>query len=206
MRGRQSQVWLVAEPEAGGRLHLRADSDALLVKGLISLCCGCTTATPRRRSSTRERCWSGWACPAADARPVKRAPRDGRTHPIDGRGVRRGASGLTFTDPRRRGLLQHRGDNHADGDDDDQHRADGVYLGRDAALNLLVQLGFAALHGRGVLDAATTTLPIVAATGWDTAEISAVSDGRHITDDLGRASARLFSFPRPLRSRRGVPA
>ena len=37
MRGCQSQVWLVAEPEAGGRLHLRADSDALLVKGLISL-------------------------------------------------------------------------------------------------------------------------------------------------------------------------
>ena len=33
----QSQVWLVAEPEAGGRLHLRADSDAVLVKGLISL-------------------------------------------------------------------------------------------------------------------------------------------------------------------------
>ena len=37
VRGCQSQVWLVAEPEAGGRLHLRADSDALLVKGLISL-------------------------------------------------------------------------------------------------------------------------------------------------------------------------
>ena len=37
MRGCQSQVWLVAEPEAGGRLHLRADSDAVLVKGLISL-------------------------------------------------------------------------------------------------------------------------------------------------------------------------
>lgn len=37
VRGCQSQVWLVAEPEAGGRLHLRADSDAVLVKGLISL-------------------------------------------------------------------------------------------------------------------------------------------------------------------------
>ncbi len=36
VRGCQSQVWLVAEPEAG-RLHLRADSDAVLVKGLISL-------------------------------------------------------------------------------------------------------------------------------------------------------------------------
>ena len=66
VRGCQSQVWLVAEPEAGGRLHLRADSDALLVKGLISLVlCGYTTATPRRRSSTiRQRCWSGWACPS----------------------------------------------------------------------------------------------------------------------------------------------
>lgn len=37
VRGCQSQVWLVAEPEAEGRLHLRADSDAVLVKGLISL-------------------------------------------------------------------------------------------------------------------------------------------------------------------------
>jgi cysteine desulfuration protein SufE len=37
VRGCQSRVWLVAEPEAGGRLHLRADSDAVLVKGLISL-------------------------------------------------------------------------------------------------------------------------------------------------------------------------
>lgn len=37
VRGCQSQVWLVAEPEPGGRLHLRADSDAVLVKGLISL-------------------------------------------------------------------------------------------------------------------------------------------------------------------------
>jgi cysteine desulfuration protein SufE len=37
VRGCQSQVWLLAEPEADGRLHLRADSDAVLVKGLISL-------------------------------------------------------------------------------------------------------------------------------------------------------------------------
>ena len=37
VRGCQSQVWLVAEPEPGGRVHLRADSDAVLVKGLISL-------------------------------------------------------------------------------------------------------------------------------------------------------------------------
>ena len=37
VRGCQSQVWMVAEPQAGGRLHLRADSDAILVKGLVSL-------------------------------------------------------------------------------------------------------------------------------------------------------------------------
>ena len=37
VRGCQSQVWLVAEPLPDGRLHLRADSDAVLVKGLISL-------------------------------------------------------------------------------------------------------------------------------------------------------------------------
>jgi cysteine desulfuration protein SufE len=37
VRGCQSQVWLVAEPQPGGRIHLRADSDAVLVKGLISL-------------------------------------------------------------------------------------------------------------------------------------------------------------------------
>ena len=49
------------------------------------------------------------------------------------------------------------------------------------------------------------TLTIVAATGWDTAEISAVSDGRHITDDLGRASARLFSFSAPIELAPGCP-
>ena len=38
VRGCQSQVWLVAEPEPGtGRLHLSADSDAILVRGLIAL-------------------------------------------------------------------------------------------------------------------------------------------------------------------------
>lgn len=36
VRGCQSQVWLVAAPE-DGRLRLHADSDAILVKGLISL-------------------------------------------------------------------------------------------------------------------------------------------------------------------------
>ena len=37
VRGCQSQVWMVAKPEAGGRIHLRADSDAILVRGEISL-------------------------------------------------------------------------------------------------------------------------------------------------------------------------
>jgi cysteine desulfuration protein SufE len=37
VRGCQSQVWMVARPEAGGRIHLRADSDAILVRGEISL-------------------------------------------------------------------------------------------------------------------------------------------------------------------------
>ena len=37
VRGCQSQVWMVAQPEAGGRIHLRADSDAILVRGEISL-------------------------------------------------------------------------------------------------------------------------------------------------------------------------
>ena len=36
VRGCQSQVWLVAQPEAD-RVHLTADSDAILVKGLITL-------------------------------------------------------------------------------------------------------------------------------------------------------------------------
>ena len=37
VRGCQSQVWLVGEPRADGALRLRADSDAILVKGLIAL-------------------------------------------------------------------------------------------------------------------------------------------------------------------------
>jgi cysteine desulfuration protein SufE len=37
VRGCQSQVWMAAKPEAGGRIHLRADSDAILVRGEISL-------------------------------------------------------------------------------------------------------------------------------------------------------------------------
>jgi cysteine desulfuration protein SufE len=37
VRGCQSQVWMVAELDGDGRIQLRADSDAILVKGLISL-------------------------------------------------------------------------------------------------------------------------------------------------------------------------
>ncbi len=38
VRGCQSQVWLVAEYDRdSGRLHLRADSDAIIVRGLIAL-------------------------------------------------------------------------------------------------------------------------------------------------------------------------
>ena len=37
VRGCQSQVWLVAERGDDGRLHLEADSDAIIVKGLIVL-------------------------------------------------------------------------------------------------------------------------------------------------------------------------
>lgn len=38
VRGCQSQVWMVAEPDAAsGTLHIQADSDAFIVKGLIAL-------------------------------------------------------------------------------------------------------------------------------------------------------------------------
>ncbi|MEM7042794.1 MAG: SufE family protein [Pseudomonadota bacterium] len=38
VKGCQSQVWMVAEPDAvSGRLLLQADSDAFIVKGLIAL-------------------------------------------------------------------------------------------------------------------------------------------------------------------------
>lgn len=38
VRGCQSQVWMVAEPDSeAGLLHIRADSDAFIVKGLIAL-------------------------------------------------------------------------------------------------------------------------------------------------------------------------
>ncbi|NVJ70025.1 MAG: SufE family protein [Alphaproteobacteria bacterium] len=37
VRGCQSQVWLVPEKDAEGRIHLRGDSDAHIVKGLVAL-------------------------------------------------------------------------------------------------------------------------------------------------------------------------
>ncbi len=37
VRGCASQVWLVTEPEAGGRIHYRGDSDAHIVRGLIAI-------------------------------------------------------------------------------------------------------------------------------------------------------------------------
>ncbi|UTW58614.1 SufE family protein [Kordiimonas sp. SCSIO 12603] len=37
VRGCQSQVWLVAETDVDGKIHLRGDSDAFIVKGLVAV-------------------------------------------------------------------------------------------------------------------------------------------------------------------------
>lgn len=37
IEGCQSRVWLDAEKDAEGRVHFRADSDAIIVKGIISM-------------------------------------------------------------------------------------------------------------------------------------------------------------------------
>ncbi|MEM7661949.1 MAG: SufE family protein [Pseudomonadota bacterium] len=37
VRGCASQVWLITTPESGGRLAIRAESDAMIVSGLISI-------------------------------------------------------------------------------------------------------------------------------------------------------------------------
>ena len=37
VRGCQSQVWLVPEVDGEGRIHLRGDSDAFIVKGLVAV-------------------------------------------------------------------------------------------------------------------------------------------------------------------------
>ncbi|PCI59894.1 MAG: cysteine desulfuration protein SufE [Kordiimonadales bacterium] len=37
VRGCQSQVWLVPTTDVDGRIHLRGDSDAFIVKGLVAI-------------------------------------------------------------------------------------------------------------------------------------------------------------------------
>ncbi|MEX0297820.1 MAG: SufE family protein [Kordiimonas sp.] len=37
VRGCQSQVWLVPEVDSDGHIHLRGDSDAFIVKGLVAV-------------------------------------------------------------------------------------------------------------------------------------------------------------------------
>lgn len=37
IEGCQSRVWIAAEREEGGKIHFRADSDALIVKGIVAL-------------------------------------------------------------------------------------------------------------------------------------------------------------------------
>src|SRR4051812_35018266 len=37
VRGCASQVWLATDPQAGGRIHYRGDSDAHIVRGLIAI-------------------------------------------------------------------------------------------------------------------------------------------------------------------------
>ena len=37
VRGCQSQVWLVPTTDADGKIHLRGDSDAFIVKGLVAV-------------------------------------------------------------------------------------------------------------------------------------------------------------------------
>lgn len=40
VRGCQSQVWLVPTVDADGKIHLRGDSDAFIVKGLVAVMLG----------------------------------------------------------------------------------------------------------------------------------------------------------------------
>ena len=40
VRGCQSQVWLVPTVDADGNIHLRGDSDAFIVKGLVAVMLG----------------------------------------------------------------------------------------------------------------------------------------------------------------------
>ncbi len=69
VRGCQSQVWLVAELDpATRRMALRADSDAVIVKGLISLLFG-SMATARRKPSPPTRRMSSSASASARCSP-----------------------------------------------------------------------------------------------------------------------------------------
>jgi cysteine desulfuration protein SufE len=46
IRGCQAQVWLVAQMRPDGTLHLQADSDAIITKGLIALLVGLLNHQP----------------------------------------------------------------------------------------------------------------------------------------------------------------
>lgn len=48
VRGCASQVWLVSEPDENGRLTLRAESDAMIVSGLIALLIRLFSGQPAR--------------------------------------------------------------------------------------------------------------------------------------------------------------
>ena len=90
MRGCQSQVWMVAEPQADGRIHVRADSDAILVKGLVSLLLRLYDGrTPQEILANPPTVLeTGGSGQVADARSLQRPLLDGGSHPGHGRSVR----------------------------------------------------------------------------------------------------------------------
>ena len=95
VRGCQSQVWLVAEPEADGRIHVRADSDAILVKGLVSLLVRLyDRRTAQEILANPPTVLERGAGPATDARPLQWPLLDGGPHPGHGRSVRCRQAGL----------------------------------------------------------------------------------------------------------------
>ena len=66
VRGCQSQVWLVAEPEAGGRHPSARRQRRRAGQGTdLAAAAASTTGARRRRSWTiRPTCWSGWGWPS----------------------------------------------------------------------------------------------------------------------------------------------
>ncbi len=52
VRGCQSQVWLMAEVDADDRLHLKMDSDAHIVRGLIAIVLAAYDGQQRRSVAT----------------------------------------------------------------------------------------------------------------------------------------------------------